>query len=86
MEDIKKLKQVITKLKNKQYGHKKEIARLRDRYEGEKLLNNDLIKALKDHMRKKSSDAQLRKRSMDSNSRPRAKKNILSNNKDLQGI
>ena len=46
----------------------------------------DLIKAIKDHMRKKSSYAQLRKRSMDSNSRPRAKKNILSNNKDLQGI
>jgi hypothetical protein len=46
----------------------------------------DLIKALKDHMGKKSSDAQLRKRSMDSNSRPRAKKNILAKNKDLQGI
>jgi hypothetical protein len=47
---------------------------------------HDLKKAIQDHMRKKSTKAQLRKRSMDSVARPRAKQNILSNNKDLQGI
>jgi len=46
----------------------------------------DLTKAIKEFIRKKSSDAQLRKRSMYSIARPRAKKNILAKNKDLQGI
>jgi|DEB0MinimDraft_4_1074332.scaffolds.fasta_scaffold66236_2 hypothetical protein len=46
----------------------------------------DLTKAIKEFMRKKSADAQLRKRSMDSVARPRAKKNILAKSKDLQGI
>lgn len=47
---------------------------------------HDLTKAIKEHMRKKSTQAQLRKRSFDSVARPRAKTNILSKNKDLQGI
>lgn len=47
---------------------------------------HDLKKALKEHMQKQSTKAQLRKRSMDSVARPRATKNILTNNKDLQGI
>ena len=46
----------------------------------------DLKKALDEYKRKNSKIAQLRKRSFDSVARPRAKKNILTDNKDLQGI
>ena len=46
----------------------------------------DLKKQLNEQKKDKSAKAQLRKRSMDSNARPRADKNILSKNPDLQRI
>jgi len=49
-------------------------------------LERDLQKLKKEKALKESAIAQLRKRSKDSNARPRATKNILSNNPDLQKI
>ena len=46
----------------------------------------DLKKQLDERKKQESAKAQFRKRSMDSTARPRAVKNILSKNKDLQGI
>ena len=49
-------------------------------------LEKDLQKLRKEKALKESAIAQLRKRSKDSNARPRAEKNILSNNPNLQKI
>ena len=49
-------------------------------------LLRDLKKQYLDRKRQESTIAQLRKRSMDSNSRPKAEKNILSNDPRLQKI
>ncbi|QDP45618.1 MAG: hypothetical protein Unbinned5374contig1001_49 [Prokaryotic dsDNA virus sp.] len=49
-------------------------------------LEKDLQKLKKEKALKESAIAQLRKRSKDSNSRPRAKKNILTDNPNLQKI
>tara|TARA_R100001509_G_scaffold1473_2_gene1375 strand:- start:2745 stop:2900 length:156 start_codon:yes stop_codon:yes gene_type:complete len=46
----------------------------------------DLLKASKEKRTKESAMAILRKRSKDSLARPRAEKNILSNNPNLQKI
>jgi hypothetical protein len=46
----------------------------------------DLKKLFTEKTKELSKNAQLRKRSLDSVARPRAEKNILSKNKDLQGI
>jgi len=46
----------------------------------------DLEKLKKEKLLKESAIAQLRKRSKDSIARPRAEKNILSNNPNLQKI
>ena len=46
----------------------------------------DLKKSLSERNREISSKAQLRKRSIDSIARPKAKKNITSNDPRLQGI
>jgi len=46
----------------------------------------DLKKPLAELKRKISANAVLRKRSMDSIARPKAKKNILSKDKRMQGI
>jgi hypothetical protein len=49
-------------------------------------LARDLEKQIRDKRIKDSSMAQLRKRSKDSVARPRAEKNILSNNPKMQRI
>ena len=49
-------------------------------------LTRDLEKLKKQKQLKESAIAQLRKRSKDSIARPRAKKNILSNNPEMQKI
>ena len=49
-------------------------------------LEKDLQKLRKEKALKESAIAQLRKRSRDSNARPRAEKNILSNNPNMQKI
>ena len=49
-------------------------------------LEKDLQKLRKEKALKESSIAQLRKRSKDSLARPRAEKNILSNNPNMQKI
>ncbi len=49
-------------------------------------LARDLEKLKKQKQLKESAIAQLRKRSKDSIARPRAEKNILSNNPKMQGI
>ena len=49
-------------------------------------LEKDLRHLKKQIKQQKSSFAQLRKRSSDSNARPKAKKNILSNDPRMQGI
>ena len=49
-------------------------------------LIRDLKKQIEDKRKQESMVAQLRKRSMDSNSRPKAEKNILSNDPRLQKI
>ena len=49
-------------------------------------LERDLQKLKKEKQMKESAIAQLRKRSRDSVARPRAKKNILSNNPEMQKI
>lgn len=49
-------------------------------------LEKDLQKLKKEKALKESAIAQLRKRSKDSNSRPRAEKNILTDNPNLQKI
>tara|TARA_R110002126_G_scaffold202778_1_gene350113 strand:- start:329 stop:484 length:156 start_codon:yes stop_codon:yes gene_type:complete len=49
-------------------------------------LTRDLEKQIRDKRFKESAIAQLRKRSKDSVARPRAEKNILSNNPNLQKI
>jgi hypothetical protein len=49
-------------------------------------LVRDLQKLKKEKQMKESATAQLRKRSKDSIARPRAKKNILSNNPEMQKI
>ena len=49
-------------------------------------LEKDLQKLKKEKALKESAIAQLRKRSKDSIARPRAKKNILSNNPEMQKI
>ena len=49
-------------------------------------LARDLEKLKKQKQLKESAIAQLRKRSKDSNARPRAKKNILSKNPEMQRI
>jgi hypothetical protein len=49
-------------------------------------LEKDLQKLKKEKQMKESAIAQLRKRSKDSNARPRAEKNILSKNPELQRI
>jgi hypothetical protein len=46
----------------------------------------DLKKGLDEHKKQNSAKAQLRKRSMDSIARPKAKKNITSKDPRLQGI
>ena len=46
----------------------------------------DLKKLFKDKTKEISTNAQLRKRSMDSNARPKAKQNITSKDPRLQGI
>ena len=46
----------------------------------------DLLKASREKKAKESATAILRKRSKDSLARPRAKKNILSDNPNLQKI
>jgi hypothetical protein len=46
----------------------------------------DLKKMFTEKSRERSAKAQLRKRSMDSIARPKAKKNITSNDPRLQGI
>jgi len=49
-------------------------------------LERDLQKLKKEKQMKESAIAQLRKRSKDSIARPRAEKNILSNNTEMQKI
>ena len=49
-------------------------------------LEKDLQRLKKEKALKESAIAQLRKRSRDSLSRPRAEKNILSNNPNMQKI
>ena len=49
-------------------------------------LEKDLQKLKKEKQMKESAIAQLRKRSKDSNARPRAEKNILTKNPQLQRI
>ena len=49
-------------------------------------LTRDLHKLKKEKQMKESAIAQLRKRSKDSNARPRAEKNILSTNPEMQKI
>jgi|TARA_R100001460_G_scaffold64269_1_gene104528 hypothetical protein len=49
-------------------------------------LARDLEKLKKQKQLKESAIAQLRKRSKDSNARPRAEKNILSKNPEMQRI
>ena len=49
-------------------------------------LTRDLEKLKKQKQLKESAIAQLRKRSRDSNARPRAEKNILSTNPEMQKI
>tara|TARA_R100001377_G_scaffold85235_1_gene70938 strand:- start:959 stop:1114 length:156 start_codon:yes stop_codon:yes gene_type:complete len=49
-------------------------------------LARDLEKLKKEKQLKESAIAQLRKRSKDSNARPRAEKNILSTNPEMQKI
>ena len=49
-------------------------------------LEKDLQKLKKEKQMKESAVAQLRKRSKDSNARPRADKNILTKNPELQRI
>ena len=49
-------------------------------------LLRDLQKAKKDRLLKDSAVAQLRKRSKDSQARPKAEKNILSTDKRMQQI
>ena len=49
-------------------------------------LTRDLEKLKKQKQLKESAIAQLRKRSKDSNARPRAQKNMLSNNPNMQKI
>tara|TARA_R100000908_G_scaffold14749_1_gene5525 strand:- start:161 stop:316 length:156 start_codon:yes stop_codon:yes gene_type:complete len=49
-------------------------------------LERDLQKQKKERALKESAIAQLRKRSKDSVARPRAEKNILSNNPGMQKI
>ena len=49
-------------------------------------LARDLEKLKKEKQLKESAMAQLRKRSKDSNARPRAEKNILSTNPEMQKI
>ena len=49
-------------------------------------LEKDLQKLRKEKALKESAIAQLRKRSRDSVARPRAEKNILSNNPEMQKI
>ena len=49
-------------------------------------LLRDLKKEYIEKKKQESAAAQLRKRSKESIARPRAEKNILSKNKDLQGI
>ena len=49
-------------------------------------LENDLQKLRKEKALKESAIAQLRKRSKDSLDRPRAEKNILSTNPEMQKI
>ena len=49
-------------------------------------LEKDLQKLRKEKALKESAIAQLRKRSKDSNARPRAEKNMLSNNPNMQKI
>ena len=49
-------------------------------------LEKDLQKLKKEKQMKESAIAQLRKRSKDSNARPRADKNILTKNPELQRI
>ena len=49
-------------------------------------LEKDLKEFIRQKRLKESAIAQLRKRSKDSNARPRAEKNILSNNPNLQRI
>ena len=49
-------------------------------------LTRDLEKLKKQKQLKESAIAQLRKRSKDSVARPRAEKNILSNNPNMQKI
>ena len=49
-------------------------------------LTRDLEKLKKQKQLKESAIAQLRKRSKDSNARPRAEKNILSTNPNMQKI
>ena len=46
----------------------------------------DLLKAIKEKKKKESSIAVLRKRSKDSVARPRAEKNILNTNPNMQKI
>ena len=49
-------------------------------------LERDLQKLKKEKQMKESAIAQLRKRSKDSNARPRAEKNMLSPNPEMQKI
>ena len=49
-------------------------------------LERDLQKLRKEKQMKESATAQLRKRSKDSVARPRAEKNILSTNPEMQKI
>ena len=49
-------------------------------------LEKDLKQFKKEKQMKESAVAQLRKRSKDSNARPRAEKNILTKNPELQRI
>jgi hypothetical protein len=49
-------------------------------------LERDLQKLKKEKQQKDSATAQLRKRSRDSIARPRAEKNILSTNPEMQKI
>tara|TARA_R110000796_G_scaffold237864_2_gene358058 strand:+ start:139 stop:294 length:156 start_codon:yes stop_codon:yes gene_type:complete len=49
-------------------------------------LARDLEKQIRDKRLKDSAMAQLRKRSKDSNARPRAETNILSKNPEMQKI
>ena len=49
-------------------------------------LEKDLQRLKKEKVLKESAIAQLRKRSKDSVARPRAEKNILSNNPNMQKI